>query len=46
MKILLLYINGVLAIKTQPLDDEAADLRLANWQRIYGQDVRIEVSPA
>mgnify|MGYP001603032823 CR=1 FL=1 len=43
---LLLYINGVLAVRTIPLDAGERDLRIANWERIYYPNPRIEMESA
>ena len=43
---LLLYINGVLAVRTIPLDEEERAARLENWERIYGRRQRIELEAA
>ncbi len=43
MKRLLLYLNGILAIRTPPLDQDTMDFRIESWQRIYGHGVKIEV---
>lgn len=40
---LLLYINGILAIKTEPLDSGERMRRIMSWKRIYGDGVKIEV---
>lgn len=36
MNRLLLYINGILAIRTKLLDQAEAQERIDNWERIYG----------
>jgi len=46
MKRLLLYLNGILAIRTQPLDVDARDVRIENWRRVYGHGVKIEAEDA
>ena len=43
---LLLYIHGVLAVRTIPLDDEARAERIANWGRIYGRRSQIVIEAA
>ena len=43
---LLLYINGVLAVRTIPLDADERAVRLENWERIYGRRQRVEVEAA
>lgn len=42
MKRLLLYIHGVLAITTRPLDDAERLAQIENWKRVYGHGVKIE----
>ena len=43
---LLLYINGVLAVRTIQLDADERAARIENWGRIYGPRPRIEVEAA
>ena len=40
---LLLYLNGVLAIRTQPMSESERAVRAENWKRVYG-NVKIEVT--
>ena len=44
MKRLLLYLNGILAIRTEPLDEKTCAFRIENWRRVFGHGVKIESS--
>lgn len=41
-KRLQLYLNGILAITTRPLNETERLEQIENWKRVYGHGVKIE----
>lgn len=41
-KRLYLYINGVLAIKSAPIEKDKADKRIEQWKQVFGSKIKVE----